>query len=163
VSFTFPRFLPYLTVEDFCTDKDISRGITGLSPQKSPSYDDLFQKFPAIGFIAETVFHLVPLAVFTLLLRFIPASVIRKATSRTWIALLLAALAEPLFQVVLLHFSSTYDTGVLLFVGIHVYLFSLVQLILFRRWGFTAMFAMRLAYYFIWHIAWGWIRIGLRY
>jgi hypothetical protein len=37
--------------------------------------------------------------------------------------------------------------------------FGLVQLYVFRRFGFASMYSLRLAYYSLWHIAWGTTRL----
>ncbi len=46
-----------------------------------------------------------------------------------------------------------------MFSGLQLLAFGLVQLYVFRRFGFVSMYAFRLAYYSLWHIAWGAIRL----
>ena len=36
---------------------------------------------------------------------------------------------------------------------------NLTLLSIFRRYGFFAMYGFRVAYYMIWHIIWGYIRL----
>jgi hypothetical protein len=36
---------------------------------------------------------------------------------------------------------------------------NLVQLTLFRRYDFLTMYAFRLVYYLVWHVAWGHLRL----
>lgn len=103
--------------------------------------------YPAIAMVAETAFHLIPLAlVFTL-------------TRSASLAILAAALVEPAFQVAAgwtgdLHWSDAV-------VGLNILGISLVQLILFRRHGFATMLGFRLVYYLWWHILWGEARLAL--
>jgi hypothetical protein len=112
--------------------------------------------YPAIGFIAETCFHLVPLAALLVLANAFSAGA---AVRRVWILMILVALVEPLFQV-----RGALAQGTLgmldAYVVVHVYAFNLTQLALFRRYGFMPMFAMRLAYYLWWHIVWGEMRLA---
>lgn len=110
--------------------------------------------YPVIGFIAEIVFHVVPVAVAGLLV-----SLILRGTRPlvvTWVPFMVAALSEPIFQVVL---GGNALSAVGLYTGVHVLAFSLVQLLVFRRFGFAMMLLLRLAYYAIWHIGWGVVRL----
>jgi hypothetical protein len=49
------------------------------------------------------------------------------------------------------------------FVGAHVWLINIAQLLVFRRYGFVPMYSLRLAYYLIWHIIWGHARLRLMF
>jgi hypothetical protein len=44
-------------------------------------------------------------------------------------------------------------------VWLHVAAINLAQLLLFRRHYFVSMLTLRLAYYGIWHVAWGHLRL----
>jgi len=44
-------------------------------------------------------------------------------------------------------------------VGLLVFVFNILQLEVFRRFGFVAMYALRLTYYLWWHLIWGALRI----
>lgn len=70
------------------------------------------------------------------------------------------ALIEPTFQAVL-GFSGPYPAWTQVWVWVHVFLINLAQLIMFRRVEFVAMILFRLAYYGVWHIAWGHARLHL--
>ena len=104
--------------------------------------------YPAIALVAEAAFHLLPLAVFSIVLpRNLPAS--------WWI--MPAVLAEPLFQAL-----STSGPALLSWLVFgNVVLVSAAQLWLFCRYGFAAMMGLRLAYYAFWHILWGTVRLPL--
>lgn len=106
--------------------------------------------YPTIALAAEVAFHLAPLAGLTLLSRswFTDRSLGLRA------AALLAAVAavEPVFQVLA-------DSSHKWFVVPHVYLIGVVQLALLRTYGYVPMMALRLAYYLIWHVAWGALRV----
>ena len=69
------------------------------------------------------------------------------------------ALIEPMLQVAFFADQSSLGTNV--FLGLYVLAFNLVALEIFRRSGFLALYALRLGYYFIWHIAWGHLRLPL--
>jgi hypothetical protein len=43
----------------------------------------------------------------------------------------------------------------------NIYAINVVELRLFRRLDFLAMFSFRLTYYLLWHIAWGHARLSL--
>jgi hypothetical protein len=47
------------------------------------------------------------------------------------------------------------------YVGLHIFLIGLVQLLLFTRYDFITMYTFRLSYYAIWHILWGHLRLNL--
>ncbi|MGB5559855.1 MAG: hypothetical protein WBN04_17825 [Paracoccaceae bacterium] len=104
--------------------------------------------YPAIAFVAEVLFHLIPLAALALLLpRGIPVG---------W-RLMPVVLIEPLFQAA---FSSGAPLqSVLVFAN--VTLTSAAQLCLFLRYGFAAMIGLRLIFYLAWHIVWGSLRLKL--
>ena len=48
-----------------------------------------------------------------------------------------------------------------MFSGLQLLAFGLVQLYVFRRFGFIPMFVFRLAYYARWHVGWGALRLRL--
>ena len=102
--------------------------------------------YPAIAVVAETVFHLGPLAALTLVApRRIPAF---------WLMLPVACV-EPLFQILFLPLNAVQSWLVVGNVGA----VSAAQLWLFQRYGFAAMIGLRLAFYLVWHIVWGTARL----
>ena len=75
-----------------------------------------------------------------------------------WTGLLVAALVEPVFQVVA-GFSDPVLRWATAYVGLHVFLISAAQLAIFKRYDFVSMYAFRLVYYLFWHIVWGYLRL----
>ena len=108
--------------------------------------------YPTIALAAEVAFHLLPLVGLTWATR--SRFTDRSFGRRTAGLIAATAAVEPLFQVLA-------GTSNPWFVAPHVYLIGLVQLALLRRYGYVPMVAFRLAYYLIWHIAWGAVRIPL--
>jgi len=112
--------------------------------------------YPAIGFVAEIVFHVLPLAL--LLLAFNPL-VGRFGEDRLlWIGTLLVAVLEPTFQVLFEGKALTWGAA---YTWIHVFAIAFLQLYVFRRFDFVSMYSFRLFYYLYWHILWGVIRLRL--
>ncbi len=112
--------------------------------------------YPAIGFIVEVIFHLLPLSLFVFL--FTIGS--KKITNEKimWAGILLVALLEPLFQVLS---DAGHPMWVLAYTGLNVYIINFVQLYLFKKYDFVSMYSFRLVYYLFWHILWGYLRLRL--
>lgn len=111
---------------------------------------DAFFFYPAIGFLVEVCLHAVPLALLVAL--FTQPGI---PSDRTfWLLAIPVALLEAGFQAAT---ATTAATAV--FSGLQLLAFGLVQLYVFRRFGFVSMYAFRLAYYSLWHIAWGALRL----
>jgi hypothetical protein len=115
--------------------------------------------YPAIGFIVETLFHLLPLTLLIFLLTFL----FRGTNYRTiiWICILAVSLLEPAYQVLDIASGGRYPFWVIFYVGLHLTVFNVLQLALFKRYDFVSMYAFRLVYYSIWHIGWGYLRLKL--
>lgn len=109
---------------------------------------DALAFYPAIGFVAETVFHALPFALVSLV-----------APNRIALGVVAVALVEPVFQVAA---GGGIDPRNSL-MALILFGFSLAQLTALRRNGFAAAFAMRIGYYLIWHILWGAARLPLLY
>ncbi len=113
--------------------------------------------YPAIAFVVEIVFHAVPVALlFALLAWGMPTAPDRVAL----ICIGVVALAEPLFQMYVGAVQGS-PPALNAYVGAHVFVFNLLQLVVFRRWGFLSMYGIRLLYYFLWHIVWGYLRLQM--
>jgi len=104
--------------------------------------------YPAIGFVAETVFHLLPFALLSLVVPTRPA-----------VAIAACALVEPAFQVVA---GGGLDLRNAIMAAI-LFAFGLLQMQMLHRHGFAAAFTLRIGYYLIWHIVWGVARLPLLY
>jgi hypothetical protein len=110
--------------------------------------------YPSIALVVEVVFHMAPLALLVVSLRSIAPAYTDRAA---WACILLVSLLEPIYQ---LRYSLADQSLSWLeaYIWAHVWGINLVQLFLFRRFGFASMYGMRLAYYFLWHIVWGYMR-----
>lgn len=117
--------------------------------------------YPAIGYVAEIVFHVLPLAILLFAFGlFSKQPTPTDGNRQVWICIIIVASFEPTFQVVfalLEHPLSWLEV----FVGLHVFAISLSQLYLFRRYDFVTMYSFRLVYYLYWHIVWGHLRLQL--
>ena len=107
---------------------------------------------PAVGFMAEIMFHVLPLAL--LLLASTPLVGRLGGERVVWLGILLVAVLEPTFQALFEGF-----TWRAAYTWIHVGAIALLQLYAFRRFDFVSMVAFRLIYYAYWHILWGVIRL----
>ena len=110
--------------------------------------------YPAVGFVAEIVFHVLPLAVLLLALSPLAGRLGRDRV--VWIGVLLVAVLEPTFQVLFAGKALTWGDA---YTWIHVFAIAFLQLYVFRRFDFVTMYAFRLVYYAYWHILWGVIRL----
>ena len=114
--------------------------------------------YPAMGFVVDIVFHVLPLALLLLILTSPPLNIsFEKAVLP---CILVIALLEPIYQTVL-GFSSPQPLWTNVFVAANIFLINLTQLLLFRRYDFVSMYSFRLVYYLLWHILWGYARLKL--
>lgn len=111
--------------------------------------------YPSIAVVAEAAFHLVPLALLATVWRWISLELPRARL----FAIGIAALIEPVLQVV--WGSDMSPTWANVYVGIHLLVFNVAALEIFRRSGFVALYGFRLGYYLVWHITWGYFRLPL--
>lgn len=110
--------------------------------------------YPSIAFVVEVFFHVAPLALMFVGLR----SIARVSADRAaLICIVLVSLIEPLYQVRSALADQTLS-WLETYIWWQVWAVNLVQLYLFRRFGFASMYGMRLVYYFWWHIAWASVR-----
>lgn len=110
--------------------------------------------YPASAYVVEIVFHVLPL---TLLLVALDRLGGRTPFSYVlWVSIVLAALLEPTYQ---LAFQERPFTWAGAYMWARLFVFSLIQLALFRRFDFVTMYSFRLLYYAYWHIIWGYLRL----
>lgn len=112
--------------------------------------------YPAIGFVAETVFHLIPAAAALIIDRAIRKNAWEKGAPI--LLFLPAMLTEPIFQLL---FAEELFAATTIFTFFHVFAISMFQIHLLRKHGFLAMFLFRLCYYLLWHVLWGSLRLEL--
>ena len=109
-----------------------------------------------MALLAESAFHVIPLACVSLL------GVTRlragSADAALWVVVCVA-LIEPLFQTVIAVGDS--PVWVNAYVALHVFVFNLVGLHAIQRHGFVTAYLFRVTYYLVWHIAWGALRLRL--
>jgi hypothetical protein len=118
-----------------------------------------FLFYPLMGYVAETVFHLAPLTAVLLVARAAAGACSDRAVR---FAILLAAAVEPVFQA-WGAFGADTVAALDIFMLAHLYLFGIILLAVYRRYGFVTAFVLRLAYYLVWHILWGVGRLSLLY
>jgi membrane-associated HD superfamily phosphohydrolase len=105
--------------------------------------------YPTMGFVVEILFHIVPLSLFLFLLTLLFKDV--NLEKIIWCCILIVSLLEPLYQISL-GFSREYPLWIVVYVGLHLFLFNILQLYNFKRYDFLSMYSFRLVYYIIWHI-----------
>jgi hypothetical protein len=110
--------------------------------------------YPAIGFVAEIMFHVLPLALLLFIMHPLGGWIGKERV--VWLGILLVAVLEPTFQVA---FEGKPFTWGAAYTWIHVFAIALLQLAVYRRFDFISMYAFRLCYYAYWHILWGVIRL----
>ena len=69
-----------------------------------------------------------------------------------------ASLADPILQI-FAAVAAGYPLWAVIVTGLHVFVINFLMLVVFRRYDFVSMLSFRLAYYIIWHIVWGNIRL----
>ncbi|MGB5498039.1 MAG: hypothetical protein WBM77_03850 [Maribacter sp.] len=118
-------------------------------------YPESLLFYPAMGFLVEVLFHLLPLAVLLFLFNAIFKTTANPAL--VWVVMVIVALLEPTYQVIM----DPYPNWALITVWVNLFLFNMLQLWAFRQYDFVSMFALRLFYYLFWHIIWGSLRLDL--
>lgn len=106
--------------------------------------------YPGAAIIVNTIYYLVPIA----LLFGLGSLVIRSARGRTWlfwIVGLAAALVEPVTQ----GDANGVSAGLAVVFVTQDYAFNVAQVAVFRRAGFGASVALRVAMYLVWHVLYG--------
>jgi hypothetical protein len=115
--------------------------------------------YPAIGYVAEIVFHVLPLSLLLFLLPRVLEGL--SIDNVLWPCLIVVSLVEPVYQI-LMGFSGQHSFWTIVYTnGLHVFLINLLQMGVFKRSGFVSMYYFRMIYYLLWHIVWGYVRLGL--
>jgi hypothetical protein len=107
--------------------------------------------YPAIGYVVEVLFHALPLAVLLFIVARVPEQRRPNSAALIWLCIVFVAALEP----VLVHMRM----GASAYVGAFVFVFTLVELGIFRRYDFVSMYAFRLVFYLWWHVIWGYVRL----
>lgn len=111
--------------------------------------------YPLMGFVVESLFHLLPLALVMLPVR--RAAEGAREHWVFWSGLATVALLEPAFQVGAV--PAGFPGWAAGFLALHLFVFNGLQLWTFVRYDFFTMFAFRMVYYLYWHILWGTLRL----
>jgi hypothetical protein len=119
------------------------------------SFPESLLFYPAIGYIVEIIFHLLPISVIIFLLAFLTKLSI---SNIVWISIIVVSIIEPVYQI---QFTNQSSTITVIYTSVHIFLFSITQLIIFKRFDFISMYFFRIIFYFIWHIIWGHLRLSL--
>lgn len=115
--------------------------------------------YPSLGFVAEILFHILPLTLLVLLLKsFCKRTGLEKIMT---LSILITAFLESIYHMVNMSGTVQFSNWILLLVGFHILLISLCQLLIFRRYDFISMYTFRMAYYLVWHVAWGTFRLTI--
>jgi hypothetical protein len=107
--------------------------------------------YPPIAYVVEVLFHALPLAVLLFIVGLLPEQRRPNAVALIWLCIVLIAALEP----VLVHMRM----GASAYVGVFVFVFTLVELNIFRRYDFVSMYAFRVVFYLWWHVIWGSVRL----
>jgi len=113
--------------------------------------------YPVMAYLVEIVFHLLP---FTLLYWLLARGQNFTNQSRAFgISIIGISLIEPVFQT----WASTEQAPLWkeIYVFLHILTFNVVGLVLFKKFDFVTMYALRIFYYFFWHILWGTWRLSI--
>ena len=115
--------------------------------------------YPAIGFVVEIVFHVLPLSALLFALSAMPRIISHQRA--TVMAIVIVSLVEPVFQTIPMAASHHYPVWAVVFLGLYLSAFNGFQLLIFRRYDFLTMYAARLGYCLVWHIVWGQLRLQI--
>ncbi len=108
--------------------------------------------YPAMGLNAQLALHVIPFAV--LMLAVGPLCSRLSFDARVWIAVGLASTIEAAFQI-----AGSVTGAATIALAVHVFAFGCVELLLYRRYDFAAMYVFRMTYYAWWHVIWGALRL----
>ncbi len=111
--------------------------------------------YPIMGFVVEVLFHLVPLSLLTTFIK-------TQRKSSIWIVFFFIALLEPVFQT-WFGYMEDYSISYWIILNIYLFVFNIIQLKILVRYGFFPAFVTRLGLYLVWHIIWGYFRLGILY
>ncbi len=115
--------------------------------------------YPAIGFLVEILFHVLPVTVLLVILN----SIFVRANFEhiVWISILIISILEPIYHMTDMAAANRFPLWGIIYVGIHVFLINFCQLLIFKKFDFVSMYSFRLVYYMFWHIGWGYLRLRL--
>lgn len=133
---------------------DLNVGPTGFPADINVPFPKSLLFYPAMGFLAEIVFHVIPLSLLLAALSAIFKTVGRELL---WTCLLIIPLTEVAFQIAPM---GNFPLWAVITFAINLFLFELSELLIFKKYDFISMYTFRLSYYCIWHIVWGYMRLS---
>jgi hypothetical protein len=111
--------------------------------------------YPLMGFIAETVFHILPI---TLIIWLQPKTTKnKKLFNLTLPLIILISIIEPIFQVIL----GQNTPWVEIYQSFHIFVINYLGLRIFEKYDFLSMYSFRICYYLLWHVIWGYLRLKI--
>lgn len=125
--------------------------VLGFPEDTNVAVPDGLRFYPAIAVFVEVALHLVPVAVLVALLG--PPTGL---DATFWRIAIPVALLEAVLQAVY-----ATSVGTAAFSAVQLVVFGVVQIWVLWRFGFLWMLGFRLAYYALWHLAWGAARLHL--
>jgi hypothetical protein len=106
--------------------------------------------------VAQVALHVVPFALLLAISNILCGTL--ECHWRNWIAVILASMLEPAFQV-RSSLSDDRPSSAVAVMAASLFLFGVVELQLYRRFDFATMFVFRMLYYRYWHVIWGYLRL----
>jgi hypothetical protein len=122
------------------------------------AFPDSLLFYPAIAYVVEVIFHVLPLSLLLMVLTSLSKNL--GYGTVIWPCLVFVSLLEPVYHTVF-NVSRQYPVSTTAYIALHVFLINLLQLLTFKRYDFVSMYGFRLAYYILWHILWGHVRLSL--
>ena len=74
--------------------------------------------------------------------------------------LIIVSLIEPVLQMIW-GADSGDPIGLVAFTGMNVFMVNILEVYTFRRLDFASMYGIRIVYYLLWHVIWGYHRLGI--
>ncbi|MBI1742637.1 hypothetical protein HYR54_06160, partial [Candidatus Acetothermia bacterium] len=135
---------------------DFNVGHVGFPADMNVLFPKSLLFYPAMGFFAEILFHVVPLTILLISL----TSILKKVSHKKiiWICFSIIPLVEVVYQVMPM---SHFPLWAIVVFSLNLFLFELSQLLIFKKYDFVSMYSFRLAYYLVWHIVWGYLRLKI--
>jgi len=87
--------------------------------------------YPAIGFLVEILFHVLPVTILLVILNSIFVNA--NFEQLVWISILIISILEPIYHMSNMAFANHFPLWGIIYVGFHVFLINFCQLLLFRN------------------------------
>jgi putative Mn2+ efflux pump MntP len=151
------RVIPFGSIILFAAIAIVIDIIARLPKNMNIPFPQSLAFYPVIGFVVEILFHIVPLFLFSFILSFFFKN--DRQFRLIWPCLIAVSFLEPIYQIMAA--IGELPGWALGAIGINVWGINIMQLMIFKRYGFISMYAFRLVYYLAWHIIWGYLRLHI--